>query len=309
MKKRDVVVKSLDTPNMSENPVLPIESIETRPSGQIVNTSIINVPEEFRPKIMHSYPPDNYEIFEEWYFRNTKSTVGRCYLPIFWTGYYVNNQYGKDDQALSRLQNFINSLDPSLKYYTICQYDDGILNDLSKLDIKVFGMSGQPINYTLPLLCMPHIYKFPKDGKRPIFANFIGRNTHQIRNDIFNIQNTDCYISSNSHGLDKYCEILSQSVFTLCPRGYGYSSFRIQEALQYGSIPVYISDKFLIPHDIPFELYGITIDKSAGVIDYLKTLSASDVSRKQYLIDGIFNSYYTYESNRNIITNELKCGF
>ena len=39
-----------------------------------------------------------------------------------------------------------------------------------------------------------------------------------------------------------YVELMQRSIFALCPRGYGKTSFRICEALQLGAIPVYIHD-------------------------------------------------------------------
>ena len=36
-------------------------------------------------------------------------------------------------------------------------------------------------------------------------------------------------------------------MFTLCPRGYGPTSFRLYESINLQSIPVYISDEFILP--------------------------------------------------------------
>ena len=37
-------------------------------------------------------------------------------------------------------------------------------------------------------------------------------------------------------------ELLQRSEFTLCPRGYGRTSFRLYEAIQQRSIPIYVHD-------------------------------------------------------------------
>jgi hypothetical protein len=42
-------------------------------------------------------------------------------------------------------------------------------------------------------------------------------------------------------------ELMSRSVFTLCPAGYGRWTFRLIEALLCGSIPVIISDGYILP--------------------------------------------------------------
>ncbi len=70
------------------------------------------VPAEFRPHQRKPYPPDNDLTFEEWFYANhTHADIrGREYLPIFWTAYYVENQYGKYLKAMDKLQYFLNSL-------------------------------------------------------------------------------------------------------------------------------------------------------------------------------------------------------
>jgi hypothetical protein len=121
---------------------------------------MIYVPEKFRKRHPFPYPPDNNSIFEEWYFDNFDFQEGeREYLPIFFTGYYVRANFGQDKGAMKALQVFLNRLDRSKKYYTIIQYDGGLLHDVSHLDIKVFSMSGGRSDYPLPLISMPHSNK------------------------------------------------------------------------------------------------------------------------------------------------------
>jgi hypothetical protein len=54
---------------------------------------------------------------------------------------------------VGELQRFIDKLPKEKKYYTIVQYDDGILNDISGLDIIVYSMGcKKPGYYPIPLL-------------------------------------------------------------------------------------------------------------------------------------------------------------
>lgn len=253
-----------------------------------------------QPKHPLVYPPDNYLDFERWFLSIKKPQTEREYLPILWTSYYCANGYGKKPDSLHQLQEYIDSL-PDKKYYTIVQYDDGILNDLSKKDIRVYSMSGRPMDYPLPLICTPHAY--PKVGHKDIFCNFIGRNTHPIRKELFSFSRLqNWYVTDRSHNLKKFCNILGRSTFTLCPRGYGPTSFRIMEALQYGSIPVYISDKFIIPHKIPFDEYGVLI-RTDQIKDITKILKDIDPSTKR---KDIYEQYFTYESTAKLIFDDLR---
>lgn len=234
---------------------------------------MINVPEHFRPHIKVTYPENNNLIFEEWFYQkyDASKETDREYLPIFWTSYYVNNAYGT--RNMGDLQAFIDSLDRSKKYFTVLQYDDGILNDISGLDIVVFGSGGGRIDVAIPLLTMPHPYKF--EVKKDILVSFAGSMTHPIREEMLNYIDGRAVIRKDRISTEEYCKLMARSKFALCPRGYGKSSFRIHEALQYGSIPVYISDEFITP--VGFN--GIFVDK--------KTLP-----HMMQLLDGLSNVNY-----------------
>ncbi|OYU12441.1 MAG: hypothetical protein CFE38_08215 [Comamonadaceae bacterium PBBC1] len=44
-----------------------------------------------------------------------------------------------------------------------------------------------------------------------------------------------------------YCDLLSNTIYILCPRGFGASSYRLYESMSWGCIPVIISDQFNKP--------------------------------------------------------------
>jgi len=272
------------------------------PSSQSTIAAMVHVPEEFRPHIKINYPEDNLEIFEEYYQRTFMPIQGqrRIYLPVLWTSYYVNNEYGKNKEALKRLQKFLDKLDKNVPYYTIVQYDDGILNDISHLDLYVFAMSGPKVDYPLPLICQPHNV-FSDNTERDIIANFVGSRSHPVRDRLLTLENTPgFYINTQRHSLPDYCRVLARSIFTLCPRGYGQTSFRIAEGLQYGSIPVYISDDFIQPHNVDFNTYGVVIRNADVGSTYEILMSLSDAERKQKIEAGkeIYRKLFTYTGNK-----------
>lgn len=254
----------------------------------------INIPIEFKTKINVDYPPENYNIFEEWVSENYTSNFERKYLPIHWTSYHVNNKYGTIKSVIKNLQNYIDILPRSEKYWTICQYDDGVLIDFKDLDILVFSMS-KKLGVEIPLVCMPHSYK--TKGKKDIFASFIGKETHPIRKHVLNIKNQKYYVSKENHNIQKYCEVLDRSIFGLCPRGYGLNSFRTSECMQYDTIPVYISDEFINVFDENFEEYGVKInqDNANNIENILNNISEEEIKQKRNKIKEYYNKYYTYE--------------
>src|SRR5687768_8872764 len=178
------------------------------------------VPEEFLNRIKAEHPPGNKPIFEEWFFdnRDVSPPHNRIYLPIFWTSFYVNNNYGNDEQAKQRLQYYLDHLDASKKYYTLLQYDDGVLNDVSGLDIKVFGSGGGRIDFPIPLICHPHPYTF--DIRCDVFASFAGSMTHPIRRKMVQNFRHRYKIHMKHLPIKDYCELMARSIFSLAPRGY-----------------------------------------------------------------------------------------
>lgn len=261
----------------------------------------------FKPSINVAYPPFNEIIFEEWFLENYNGCkTDRELIPIHFTSFWVNNGYGNDSQAKLAMQSFIDSLPNDKKYQIICQYDDGVLIDWKDKDVLEFNMS-KKVGVEMPLLCQPKPFLF--SNKKTRFANFIGSRTHSIRNHADKLNGgMGYYISFEPHNIERYCEVISESLFTLCFRGYGLNSFRIAEAMQYGSIPVYISDEFIQPFDADFEQYGILIkEQDAHRIDeILNSISELEVYQKQSNIEKYYNEYYTYEGAFKKIIRSLE---
>jgi hypothetical protein len=264
----------------------------------------MNIPKQFQQRIKVSYPPGNHEIFEQWLIGKIPNTNGRKYLPINWCGYYVNNDYGKNKEAIRRLQSFINSLDGAEKYWTVTQYDLGIINDVSRLDLKIFGAGGGRIDLAIGLLTTTENFSFMPEKK--YFCTFSGSNTHPIREDLYKRYN-DKYLFTKSLPIKEYYSIINNSIFHLCPRGFGPTSFRICESLRFGSIPVYISDQYIIPYGRDFNEYGVLVHSSEidRLDDILKGFSQAEIQAKQEAGRRIYNELYTFEGARKWILSNV----
>jgi len=85
------------------------------------------------------------------------------------------------------------------------------------------------------------------------------------------------FLHDGNRGVGPFRSQLGRSVFALCPRGYGRTSFRLYEAMDLGCIPVYIcidgSDLWLPYSDIldwpDFALF-IPLDKLEILPDALR---------------------------------------
>jgi hypothetical protein len=253
----------------------------------------------FRPHIRVDYPPNNTIIFEEWFFRQWSTHQkqdDRQYLPVFWTSYWVNHDYGNNPIKRKLLQDFIDTIPRDKKYFTIVQYDDGCLVDFKDLDILIFNMSTD--GFPIPLTCMDHPYSF--NVKRDIFSSYVGSNTHELRRYIKQY-------TTKRLDIKEYCELHARSIFSLCPRGYGANSFRIKEALQYGAIPVYISDKFIEPFHVDFDSYGVKIEpKDVNNIErILRALTPEQIDEKREYGQVIYKEFYQYEGLRDSILRNI----
>lgn len=269
---------------------------------------MIAVPWEFSPIENHKYPPGN-EGFEPWFaVTNPPDINGREYLGVMWTAYYKNHNYGNDQAAIERLQQWLNSLPTDKKYYSICQFDLGPRNDLSHLDIKLFCMSGGPEGFIpIPLVCSPHPYQFP-DVKKDILCSFVGRMTDPIRTELVKWGNgrKDCYVTSVPHPLEAYCKILARSKYVLAPRGFGPNSFRVGEGLQYGAMPI------LFPNGSPTFEHSVMLffESHASWLD-----TPYDFNRiEEYMRNNIpsfgslmstYRTFYTFEGLRAYIIQKL----
>jgi hypothetical protein len=276
---------------------------------------MIETNENLRIKINVDYPPYNNILFEEYFYKEfvyNNEITNRIYIPIFWTGLYVNRNYGQGD--LSDIQSFLDNLDKSKKYFTIVQYDDNILNDLKDLDILIFAMGGhgkyKDKSYPIPLNCLPPqgLQIMDKD----IFASFIGsiNGRHIIREKMANaLRNNNKYIISEHISYPQFREIMSRSIFSLCPRGYGQTSFRICEALQVQSIPVYIYDEPLIPFYTEFDFNDIGILIHENEIDKIDEILSSKTPEEiqKYIDNGIkiYNNFFEYKGCYNSIIKYL----
>lgn len=277
-----------------------------------------------------NYPPyhvgDDLEAyFIKFYFNNKEEIdkTGFNFLPIKWT-YIYNNSPNLSYSLHTDLQN----LDTTKKYFTVSQHDDAPAHTLPK-DTVNFSAGGNQLNtIPIPLICSP--LKAPTNTRKDIFCSFVGSVNqnlpgpasigHSIRMQMLNtlVGNSD-YILKPKHWSpditesrqDLFIDITSRSKFTLCPRGYGASSFRLYEAMQLQSIPVYIYRNQ--PHlpfssDIDWESICILVEESniCHIDKILKSISDDEYNKKINKINEIYDNYFTLESTARAIVQILK---
>lgn len=265
-----------------------------------------------QPALYPIYPPYHSGFYLEEYFSNwwstNKANIDRSYIDIFWTNIYCNIASKKSPPI--NIQNEINKLDPNKAYFTVCQHDDGPMERLPP-NTMIFSAGGNRTAgniIPIPLICSPITNKLINEPKT-IFCSFVGSRTHPIRdmmlqrwsNDedfIFAFQQywTETVPKKN---LTLFTTLTCKSKFTLCPRGYGKSSFRLYEAIQLGSVPVYISDSHYLPWADELDWSEFCVLIKPEQINDLKTIlsSYSDNQIKKMVNTGqkLYNEYFSME--------------
>jgi hypothetical protein len=217
-----------------------------------------------------------------------------------WTGYHIKNNWGNN---FSDVQEYCNNLPKDKIYFTIVQYDDGIKIDMPNL--ITFSCCGNSSNVLkdipIPLLCDRHNIKRREDK---YLASFIGRIGSLVRPKMFSelSDKSGFYLQDSGNNTGLFLEYLTQSIFSLCPRGYGISSFRLYESLEIGTIPVYIvrdEDEFWLPfqNTIDWEKAAILVKESniPEIPKILSTMTTSEIEERRDYIESIYEDHFTFE--------------
>lgn len=164
------------------------------------------------------------------------------YLPVFWTRWHLNHDY-----ARSGLEDLQREVDRVIlrdeKTVTVCQYDDGPIVNLGNAVQFLASRRGNS-GFDIPLLSALHRLPFFAPGKT-CRASFVGRlSTHPIRQLMADAlrHRDDVVLIDGDRGPRFFVRQCLSSDLVLAPRGYGGSSFRFFEAMQFGVPPILLGD-------------------------------------------------------------------
>ncbi len=247
--------------------------------------------------------------FYDYWISKRRSQEGMIYLPIFWTDVCV-----QFPDIYKTIEIFLKTLDPSLRYFTVIQNSNGfdaleIPEDLS-LTLFVAGTNAYPTKYTLypiPLLKKELRYH---EGKRNTLVSFAGTikgysDYKQIRSRMAALAvDRGWKLYSGTH----WEQIMRDSTFSLCPRGWGPTSFRLFESVQNGSIPVIIwDDTLFLPYpDLDWTSFCVILhaDDIETLGDVIKRISPERIQEMQNTMTAV-RHMFTYEYIPGYISKEL----
>ena len=272
-----------------------------------------------------TYPPfKNGSYLEEYFYQKYSTdnpTTKRKYIPALWTNFQIETWFkNKKNEMQKELDKWV-SLNPSENgYFTVVQYDDGVLLKLPKNTIVYGACSGDiqiPLIYEDNKFTLEHITP-KKFNDKSILCSFVGCLTGNhikpnVREIMFNkLKNNKLYklncpggwtpkVTKNNQ--DNFIKTTINSKFALAPRGYGRNSFRFYEVLKLGTIPIYLwNDIEWLPYKdkidynkLCISLHISNIDKLDDILlnitedQYNKMLKYYEEIKNMFYLDGMYN--------------------
>jgi radical SAM superfamily enzyme YgiQ (UPF0313 family) len=268
------------------------------------------VDRRFQALIPNNYPPHHRgPLIEDYafdYFSKNPVQSKYTYLPIFWTGWFVKNNYGKGPNQYL-IQEYVDSLPKDRKYWTIVQNDDGLF--VKNFECKVFSCASIG-DYAIPVLCDRH--KPVNIPRLPYIMFFAGNlKTHPIRMEMVRglMGDRNATIAKTLE-YNRFIQLMCRSTFALCPRGYGNTSFRMYEAMGLGAIPIYISDVHWLPFPdkIDWNKCSVLVKSEGitGISKLIRSIKPSRIKEMQDYIKEINEKYFTFEGTCQEIANIVK---
>ncbi|KAH8739405.1 putative transmembrane protein [Cryptosporidium ryanae] len=270
-----------------------------------------------------------------------EESIPPVYIPIFWTSIQRNKvSIEQKNKWLKETQLFLDTLNPDLVYFTVLQDAEGLkklkLNFNSKNNVIIFNAGGATTGFKqIPIpLIKGELKKTNFNLKKDIWvSSTIVKKRFPVRKKLFemleykNITDTDLSVEKlgsknirtksevlpveiikkieNTTFLhyegERFKEVIERSVFHLCPRGFGRTSFRLYETIQLGTIPIYIwEDLGWFPYDNMLSELGVILESSdiGNIPQILSDIGENEIRKKLDIISKN-NYWFTYQGKCN----------
>jgi hypothetical protein len=264
------------------------------------------------------------KFIERWISHISVNTSNRKLIRVNWTAVYnhrVKDGLGQGTEnweLRNVLKKYLDSLDRNEKYFVVCTHDDAPAEDLPP-DTVVFSAGGnaKKIDVPIPLTSGPHRDFY--DHMKTIPISFVGSVTHQIRYELLNklygkegvvINASEWSPNISANQADLFKQIATRSTFSLCPRGYGATSYRLYESMQLGSIPVYVSDNHLLPwnDELDWEKFCVIVKPNEidSLYNRLMSMPSKKIREMQSSLEFVWNEYFSIDASCNQIIKRVK---
>ena len=282
-------------------------------------------------------------ITELHYFNKHKESI--THNDDVYIGYSWANHIDKSLSLNKNIIEYIAKI-PNKKY-TICQHINwkSLINLWYSMGIDYIYVSHCEKNINIyypnirswPLFASsvnPYTYKDNILKDKKYFASFVGCHRNDYRSSIrLNLNNyfhrnkshnvffelsDDWFYENNIYKnkrisseqtlrMHRYNEIISQSIFSLCPEGTGPNTIRVWESMALGAIPVIYSDEWLPPQipEISWEDFSVFIpknnyDQTLEILDSINAVKIKQMQKNCIIAFNKFNNMTCGDFNDNI---------
>ena len=260
------------------------------------------------------------------------------FIPIFmpWND-LLHTDFLEYDKMLQTLQK---SLRPDVAYITISQSAAGLVGRQFKLSNHRFAKRLE-IMKTMPNVLVvspagyghvpiPHLLRelkllkgsvFKPMAKRDLLVSFLGSyqrdnngfrtRMHKMVDETCKSLGVKCDMPDGEEPMDVYTQLAANSKVSLCPRGWGRTSYRLYEMLNLGLIPIHVYyDIPWLPYPDLYKKIGFSTDLE-GLPNLLKKINDMDLQeleRMEERIRSLKATHFTYEGVLNQISLFMKDG-
>ena len=266
---------------------------------------LIRETESLRPKT-HTYAGYSGPWLENYFFQSfladwqlTQRPLRRIYVPVAWTDCLHQGVLQED------LQRILDGLYTNVSYFSVSQVDlafghpDLRLEVPANVDFLLFSAGG-PVPGNAPKPSLLKVVPVPllKEELKPIgmMKNIAVSSqsslTHPLRQAIYNAHHKNFLFLKPR---DDWKIVLESSQFALAPRGFGATSFRMYEALQLGTVPVYVweTERWLPYQElVDWDALAVIV-KGSDIESLQQRLQAANISLMQEAI-GAYKHMFTY---------------
>lgn len=276
------------------------------------------LPKRFKHGYAHYEGPMTEEsFFMRW--KKRRPQLPQIYLPIGWSAYFFSAarvppfQPDEVQRAKEEVTALLAGLDKTRSYFSVQQFagllaKEGVAVPCD-LKLTIFVGGGPDDEVFAPhvnFVPIPLLSKLMTPSRRPrrqlvtfaggflFWQDYMGIRT-EMRDKLQNVTGFDI-----KERVPDWQAMIRGSVFHLCPRGNGPSSYRQFEALQAGTIPIYIWDqvKWLPFEDVvDWESIALVVPRSE-IATIPERVAATDAAAMRAAIEktrGVWRYNYTSE--------------
>ncbi len=249
----------------------------------------------------------NFSLFEKVpYINDEVILVFSFYLELF----EFVGQHGNIPASIEYLSNTY----PNNKIVVFWNHDSDFVKYIKfakknpNLRVINYNTSHQISNdIVVPFWTMGDLTPIKEEKKT--FCSFIGSVNNQLRHSIVTkICNHENYLFSFNLSPEEYRKKISESVFNLCPRGQGLSSYRFFECFHANTIPVLFADDVVLPYSDSIDYTDICVripEMYASNFEYVDNILKNINTEKMYSNISNLRNRFTLEGVQNYVYSKI----